>query len=212
MSEKLIILGASGHAKVVIDIVEKQGAARIKLLADDDTELHGNLFYGYRVIGGRQELQARHSGSGMGCLIAIGNNHSRAALALWLEEHNFMLAAAAVHPAAQIARGVDIAAGSVLMAGCVVNSDTVIGRNVIVNTGAIIDHDCRIGDNSHIAPGAILCGNVTAGRETLVGAGAVIHPNLTLGSNVIVGAGATVLSDVPDGTTVVGTPARIIRP
>lgn len=210
-ARKLMIFGASGHAKVVIDVVEKQGHVRPHILADDNPELHGQLFYGYRVIGGRQELQSRYAEGGMQCLVAIGSNHNRAELALWLQAHGFILAAPAVHPSVQIARGVGIAAGSVLMAGCVINSDTTIGSNVIVNTGATVDHDCVIGDAAHIAPGATLCGNVRVGMETLVGAGAVIHPNITIGRNVVVGAGATVLRDVPDGKTVVGTPARIIR-
>lgn len=208
---KLLIFGASGHAKVVIDVVEKQGCLRPHILADDNPELHGQLFYGYHIIGGRQELQTRYAESSMQCLVAIGSNHARAELALWLQTHGFILAAPAVHPSAQIARGAEISAGSILMAGCVVNSDTAIGSNVIVNTGATIDHDCVVGDAAHIAPGVTLCGNVRVGMGTLVGAGAVIHPNITIGNNVIIGAGATVLRDVPDGKTVVGTPARIIR-
>ncbi len=210
-ARKIIIFGASGHAKVVIDVVEKQGAARIEFLADDNVELHGQEFYGYRVMGGRRELQARLSCAGMECLIAIGNNRIRAELTSWIEAHGFRLATPSIHPSAQLARGTTIAAGSVLMAGTVLNADTAIGRNVIVNTGATIDHDCRIDDNVHIAPGATLCGNIAVGSGSFVGAGAVIHPNITLGSNVVVGAGATVLRDVPDGKTVVGTPARILR-
>lgn len=210
-ARKLVIFGASGHAKVVIDVVERQGAAHIDCLADDNSVLHGQEFFGYHIIGGRQELLALHAVPGTQCLIAIGNNRTRAELAAWAEAQGFGLAAAAIHPSAQLSRGTEIGAGSVLMAGCVVNADSLIGRNVIVNTGATIDHDCRIGDNSHIAPGATLCGNVSVGSGALIGAGAVIHPNTTIGRDVIVGAGATVIRDIPDGKTVVGTPARILR-
>lgn len=211
-SRELIIIGASGHAKVVIDIIEKQGVARISMIVDDNADLHGHEFYGYRIMGDRNDLLTREGNSRIECLIAIGNNQNRAELAAWAVSHGLRLASPAIHPSAQIGRGVLIAEGSVLMAGSVVNSDTVIGFNVIVNTGATIDHDCRIGDNTHIAPNATLCGNIVLGQNTLIGAGAVIHPNITIGSNVVVGAGSTVLRDIPNGTTVVGTPARIIRP
>lgn len=205
-----MIFGASGHAKVVIDIVEKQGCAHIEFLADDDPALQGQEFYGYRVIGGKRELQDRCSNSGMKCLVAIGSNRIRSELNLWLEANGFQLAAPAIHPSAQLGRGVSVGAGSVLMAGSIVNSDTVVGRNVILNTGATIDHDCDIGDGAHIAPGVTLCGGISIGNSSLIGAGAVILPNIKIGKNVIVGAGATVLEDLPDGITVVGSPARKI--
>lgn len=209
MDERVVIFGASGHAKVVIDVLEKQARARVEFLADDDPALHGQVFYGYRIVCGRNELQARCSGtSDLRCIVTIGDNLARAEVASWLKAHGLSLARAAVHPSAQLARGVSVAAGSVLMAGGVVNSDVVIGHNVIVNTGATIDHDCVIGDAVHVAPGATLCGSVSVGDFTLVGAGAVVHPNVRIGRNVIVGAGATVLENVPDGATVVGTPAR----
>lgn len=211
-SGHLAIIGAKGHAKVVIDVIEKQGVAHISMIVDDNPDLHGQEFYGYRIMGNRSELLAQRGRCGIEYLIAIGDNHIRAELAAWAETHGLRLAAPAIHPSAQIGRGVFISEGSVLMAGCLVNSDAFIGRNVIVNTGASIDHDCRIGDNTHIAPHATLCGNIVLGQETLIGAGAVIHPNITIGSNVVVGAGSTVLTDIPDGKTVVGTPARIIRP
>lgn len=210
-ARKLMIFGASGHAKVVIDVVEKQGTAHIDCLADDNSALQGQEFFGYRVIGGRQQLQELHAKTGMACLIAIGDNRIRAELAAWAEAHGFRFAAPAIHPSAQLSRGTEIGAGSVLMAGCVVNADTLIGRSVIVNSGATIDHDCSIGDNCHIAPGATLCGNVVIGSGTLIGAGAVILPNITIGIDVVVGAGATVIRDIPDGKTVVGTPARTLR-
>lgn len=207
----LVIFGASGHAKVVIDLVERQGTLRIAQLADDNPALHGRPFFGYPVLGGRRELLAQYTGQPLQLLVAIGNNRIRAELAAWAEAQGFGLAAPAIHPSVQLARGAVAGAGSVLMAGSVINADAAIGHNVIVNTGATIDHDCRIGDNAHVAPGATLCGNVTVGDGTLVGAGAVILPNLTLGANVVVGAGATIISNVPDGCTVVGTPARTIR-
>jgi len=209
MIEKIFVFGASGHAKVVIDIIERQGLYDIAFLVDDDPALKDTDFYGYRVIGGKQELLAAGDLVCTG-IIAIGSNRARSTVAMWLIEHEFNLVSA-IHPSAQLGRGVTVDVGTVIMAGTVINSDSRIGRNVIINTCASIDHDCSIGNGVHIAPGVTLCGTVNVGIGTFVCAGARVIPNLTIGSNVIVGAGSTVISDVPDSITVVGSPAKIVK-
>jgi sugar O-acyltransferase (sialic acid O-acetyltransferase NeuD family) len=206
--EKLFLFGASGHAKVVIDIIERQGLYDIAFLADDNLALKGKEFFGYPIIGGKDDLLASNGEVRMG-IVAIGSNRARRVVARWLTDHGFKLIHA-VHPSVQLGRGVQIGAGTVVMAGAVINSDSRIGDNVIVNSRASIDHDCIIGDGVHIAPGSILCGTVSVGEGTFVCAGATVIPNLTIGRNVIIGAGATVICDVPDGVTVVGSPAKII--
>jgi sugar O-acyltransferase (sialic acid O-acetyltransferase NeuD family) len=206
MKEKIFVFGASGHAKVVIDIIERQGLYEIAFLADDDPALHGRQIYGYPVLGGKEELL----GSGLKYgIVAIGSNRARRAVAGWLRDNDFELITA-VHPSAQVARGVTISSDSVIMAGAIINSDSTIGQDVIINTRASIDHDCCIDDGVHIAPGSTLCGTVTVGEGTFICAGATIIPNLTIGSHVTVGAGSTVIHDVPDGVTVVGSPAKTI--
>jgi sugar O-acyltransferase (sialic acid O-acetyltransferase NeuD family) len=207
-TEKIFVFGASGHAKVVIDIIERQGLFDIAFLADDNLELKGKDFFGYPIIGGKDDLLLCAGELRRG-IIAIGSNRARRAVAGWLTDHGFKLIHA-VHPSVQLGRGVQIGAGTVVMAGAVINSDSRIGDNVIVNSRASIDHDCVIGDGVHIAPGSILCGTVAVGEGTFVCAGATVIPNLTIGRNVIIGAGATVIRDVPDGVTVVGNPAKII--
>ena len=205
--EKIFVFGASGHAKVVIDIIEKQGLYEIAFLADDDVSLKDTCVYGYRVIGGRPELLA--SGIRKG-IVAIGSNRSRSGVAAWLTENCCELVCA-IHPSAKVGRGVVIGSNSAVMAGAVINSDSSIGYDVIINTNASVDHDCTIGDGVHIAPGSTLCGNVSVGAGSFICAGAIIIPNLTVGSNVIVGAGSTVVRDVPDGVTVVGSPVKILK-
>jgi sugar O-acyltransferase (sialic acid O-acetyltransferase NeuD family) len=209
--ERVFVFGASGHAKVVIDIIEKQGLYEIACLVDDDPALKGRHVSGYEVAGGKDELLALRSrlSAGKG-IVAIGSNPARFRVATWLADNGFGLITA-VHPSAQLSRGVPVGMGTVIMAGVVVNADAVVGENVIVNTGATVDHDCIIGNGAHIAPGVTLCGTVHIGSGTFVGAGATIIPNSTVGCNVMVAAGATVVRDAPDNVQLVGTPARIVK-
>jgi sugar O-acyltransferase (sialic acid O-acetyltransferase NeuD family) len=191
---------------VVIDIIERQSLYEIVCLADDDPALKGQYVYGYPVVGGKEDLLT--SGVHRG-IVAIGSNRARSFVGGWLRDHGFDLVCA-VHPSAQLARGVIVGSGSVVMAGAIINADSTIGQDVIVNTRAGIDHDGLIGDGVHIAPGATLCGTVKVGDGSFVCAGATIIPNLTIGNNVTVGAGSTVIRDVADGVTVVGSPAKQI--
>ncbi|MEI6825275.1 MAG: acetyltransferase [Desulfuromonadales bacterium] len=204
--KNIFVYGASGHAKVVIDIIEQQGIYEILFLVDDDLSLKGQDFCGYRVLGGKQELLETNYQT-YGGIVAIGNNRIRTSIARWLTDKGFILVSA-VHPSVQLGRGVSIDTGTVVMAGVVINSDTSIGKNVIINTRASIDHDCTIGESAHIAPGVTMCGTISVGTGSFVCSGATIIPNLTIGNNVLVGAGSTVIRDVADNVTVVGSPAR----
>lgn len=210
-NKEVIVFGASGHAKVIIDIIEQTKDCAVRALFDDNVNLHGSIFYGYQVEGGQPLLQANAIWHSHRFVVAIGNNAIRSKVAASIMANGGRLSAALVHPYTQMARGVKVGSGSVVMAGVVINSDARIGNNVIVNTGATIDHDCVIGDAVHIAPGATLCGGIDVGNNSFIGAGAVLSPNLHIGKNVTIGAGATVLSNVEDGMTVVGTPAKSIK-
>jgi len=207
----LIVFGAGGHAKVVIDLLERAGTGPIRAVFDDDPAAAGRVLLGrYPVAGGRDGALAWRGRAGL-AVVAIGRNGPRAELAGWLGETGFVLAVAAVHPGAALGAGCQLGRGTVVMAGASINADTRIGENVIVNTGASVDHDCVIGHHVHIAPGAVLCGGVTVGELALVGAGAVIVPGIRIGARATIGAGSTVLADVADGATVAGTPARPVK-
>ena len=205
--ERLVVFGAGGHAKVVIDIIEQQGDYEIAGMLDDDLQHLGKRFFGYAVLGTRADLPALFSAQLRHAIVTIGDNASRAAVAAHLDQHGWRFASA-VHPRASIGRGVTIGQGSVVMAGCVVNADASLGAHVIVNTGATVDHDCRIEDAVHIAPGCHLCGGVSVGHGSLLGAGSIVTPGLRIGCNVTVGAGSTVIRDVADATRISGSPAR----
>ncbi len=208
MNHELLIYGASGHAKVVIDIVEHQRIFKIIGLLDDNPERRDSAFFGYRILGGHDVL-AHHKRCGI--VIAIGKNVVRKKL----QEKSKLLGyelISTIHPSAQIARDVLIGAGTVVMAQAAINSDTVIGDGVIINTGATIDHDCRIGAFAHLSPGVHLAGNVTVGALTHIGIGACAIPGVKIGENTIVGAGATVIQELPDNIVAVGVPAHVIKP
>lgn len=205
----ILLFGAGGHAKVVIDIIEQQGNYEIAGLLDDDPKHRGARFFGYPALGTRADLRAQFSAQLRHAIVTIGNNASRAAVAALLDGEGWQFASA-VHPRACIGRGVTVGPGSVVMAGCVVNADAFLGGHVIVNTGATVDHDCRIEDAVHIAPGCHLCGGVSVGSGSLLGAGSTVTPGVRIGSKAIVGAGSTVIRDVPDGAKVSGSPAQPI--
>lgn len=205
---KIFVFGASGHAKVVIDVIEHEQRFEIAFLVDDSPSLKGTELCGYRVIGGKTELLSAREQVNAG-IIAIGDNRARLAVAAWLEENGFSIVSA-VHPDARIGRCTDVGLGTVVMAGVVINPGASIGENAIINTSASIDHDCKIGNAVHIAPGATLCGSVTVGDGTFICAGVTIIPNLVVGKHAVVGAGSTVVRNVQEGTIVVGCPAREI--
>lgn len=204
-AQKVFVFGASGHAKVVLDILARAGAS-VTAVFDDDPARAGQLVLGHRVAGGREALARLGAAAGRG-IVAIGANGARRAVAQWLAAQGFSFASAR-HPAAVLGAGVRLGEGTALMAGAIVNADTTVGMHCIVNTGASIDHDCRVGDGVHIAPGATLCGGVLVGDGAFIGAGATVVPGRQIGSGAIIGAGAVVLHDVPDRALVSGNPAR----
>jgi len=209
MKDKVLIYGASGHGRVIIDIVEREGRYKIVGILDDDPAIQGRALYGYPILGGIELLYGKpHHDCKL--ILAIGDNHARRRLWQKLEGLGYELARA-IHPSAQIAKEVSIGPGTVIMANAVVNSGARIGENVIINTGATIDHDCVIEDYVHISPGVHLAGNVKLGELSHIGIGASAVQRVKIGKGVIIGAGAVVIDDIPDHVTAVGVPARVIK-
>lgn len=198
--QRVFIIGAGGHAKVVADILLLQGYTIVGYL-DDNPAAWDTRPLGLPVLGSIDSYAQFNPDA---LALGIGANHVRRALferipGLWIN---------AIHPTATIASSVQMGQGIVAAAHSVINPDTKIGNGVIINTGATVDHDCNIGDYAHIAPGAHLAGSVVIGSGTLVGIGAQIVPSCSVGERAIIGAGATVIGDVPPHVTAVGTPAR----
>lgn len=190
------LFGASGHAKVIMDIIEAQGD-NVGVLYDDTP--HCSYIHGHSV------LSASANTPEGDMIVSIGSNKFRKSVA---ERYNVPYARA-IHPDTIISSTVTIDEGTVVMQGAVIQSDAKIGRHCIINTGASIDHECKIGDYVHIAPGSTLCGNVTVGDGTFIGAGTTIIQGIKIGKWCTIGAGSVVIKDIPDGKTAYGNPCKI---
>ena len=196
---RLIIIGASGHGKVVADIAELNGYSDIVFL-DDDASIKDCA--GYPVVGKSTEAPEGD------VFVAIGNvSHRKRLMAFYADRTQPML----IHPSAVIAKDAEIGKGTAVMAGAVINPGTVIGKGVIVNTSSSVDHDCVVEDLVHVSVGAHLSGTVTVGEGTWVGVGAVVSNNINICSNCMIGAGAVVIKDILEPGTYVGVPAKKMR-
>lgn len=203
--KNLLIWGAGGHGRVILDIARAMGTFGRIAFYDDSEDVTGKVPV-ERISGGFQE--ARRLGFDT-FVVAIGPNATRArrfeeALATGME------AAICIHPTAWISPSAVIGEGTVVMPGVVMQTDSRVGVNCILNTGTIVEHDCVVGDHVHLSPGVTLCGNVTVGPLAHLGAGVTVIPGGSIGSGAVVGAGAVVLQEIPGGVTAVGVPARVI--
>jgi acetyltransferase EpsM len=211
MQPKLLIWGASGHARVVADIICLEGKYEIFGFLDTvNPERQGENFCGSPIFGDQEQLESLKTKGVEHIILGIGNCPARLKLSEFVCTKGFSLASA-IHPTAIIASDVQIAPGTVIAAGVVINPGAKIGQNVIVNTCTSIDHECVIEDGVHLCPGVHLAGKVTVGRAAWVGIGATISDRVTIGAASIIGAGAVVLKDIPAGVIAYGVPAKVIR-
>lgn len=202
MSKKLVIIGASGHGKVIADIALKNGYEIVGFLDDNDTIKE---IGGFPLLG--SVADAVKFAAECEFFIAIGNNRIREMIA----DKYAVNWATLIHPTAVIGRDVEINAGTVVMANAVINPSARIGMHCIINTGAVIEHDNFLDDYVHVSPNVALAGTVHAGRRVHVGVGACVKNNVTITDDVTVGAGAAVVKDITEAGVYVGVPARRMR-
>lgn len=200
MNENVVIIGASGHGKVIADIILKSGDNIVGFL-DDNPNL-GKSFIGYPVLGKVSDASNYQEHK---YVIAIGNADIREKIANKLDVNWYT----AIHPTAVISGiGVEIGEGTVVMANAVINSDAKIGKHCIINTGAIVEHDNYLGEFVHVAVGTKLAGNVTVGKKTWIGMGTKVIQGKTICEEIMIGAGAVVIEDIQEKGTYIGVPAK----
>lgn len=198
---RLVVIGAGGHAKVVISTLQAAGH-EVEAVFDDDPRKHGTSVLGVPVEGPPTEAVASGSAE---AILAIGDNRTRKRFSLELA----LSWTVAVHPESWVHSSVELGPGSVVLAGAILQPGSIIGAHAIVNTASSVDHDCRIHDFVHVAPGSHIAGGATLGEGSLIGIGCSVVPDVSVGAWCTVGAGAAVVSDVPNAVTAVGVPARV---
>lgn len=201
MAEQIMVIGGSGHAKVIIDAILSSGDLVAGIL--DDNIPAGTKVLGIPVLGTIADYihypNYRY-------IVAIGNNSVRQRIAAELQVRWHTV----IHPSAFVSRFAQIGEGSIIMPHAAVNAGANIGRHCIINTGAIVEHENLIGDFAHLSPKAALSGAVSIGECTHVGIGAVVRNNISITGNCMIGAGAVVVNDIKEPGTYVGIPAKVL--
>ena len=200
-NRKLYIFGASGHGKVITELVANTNC-KIEALFDDAPNSDNlgliPIFDSLKIVEPSPEVAI---------IIAIGNNQIRKNISSRFSDYNFF---SSIHKTAFVSPSATVGIGTVVMLRAIINADAKIGNHVIINTAAIIEHDCSIDDFVHISPNVTLSGNISIGLGSHLGSGAIVIPGVKIGKWCTIGAGTVVINDIPDGATVVGNPGKII--
>lgn len=212
MKRRVLVFGASGHGKVVADIVTAAGHQLAGFVDDDPVRRQAGLWE--LPVLGWDEVQAQaqaRGGEPPAFALGIGDNRAREKVFDRILAAGFEILTV-VHPGAVVATRARLGEGTVVMALAAVNPDAEVGPGVILNTGCVVEHDCRVGPFAHLSPNVALGGGVEIGAGVHLGLGAVVLPLVKVGAQARAGAGAVVTRDVPPGITVVGMPAKPLVP
>lgn len=201
MNKDVVIIGAGGHARVVADIIIKNGDKILGFL-DDNLE-KGSRILGYNILGKIKDLNSLNHGNTYFAL-GIGNNQLRKSIYL----SNKIKYYTAVHPTAVMAIDVEIGEGTVIMANSVINTSSKIGKCCIINTAAVIEHGNVLKDYVHISPNVTLSGNVIIGESTHIGTGTSVKNNINICNDVTIGVGSVIVKDIEKPGTYYGVPAK----
>ena len=202
---KYSIIGASGHAGVIIDELIKIDPSVDIILFDDNLD---QKCIDYSVSGSIDDLILQKAFKDRKTIIGIGENIIRKEIYNKLRNLNGIEFSNVISRDAAVSKFTNLGNGNLIVAGALINHGVTIGNNSIVNSLASIDHDCIIGSNVHVAPGVNLAGNVCVGDDVLIGIGSSIAPNITIGKNCVIGAGSVVIRDIEANSKVFGNPAH----
>jgi sugar O-acyltransferase (sialic acid O-acetyltransferase NeuD family) len=211
MIRKLVIIGSGGHARVVMDMAERQEFEVIGFI--DDNKPEGQLVDGLPVLGGTRDIgRIAAQDLSIGFVAAIGDNFARAEVVRRVSALcPGLVWAAVIDPSAVISRRTEIGEGAMILAGTVINPGVQIGRHVIINNSCSIAHDTEFGAFSSAAPGVLTGGNVSVGELSHLGVGAAVSHGVKIGAHAVIGSGSAVVRDCPDYAVAYGVPAKIIR-
>ena len=209
---KIVLVGASGHGRVALDVANAGRAHEVVGVIDSEREV-GSDWLGLEVLGRDDAVEEAAARSGAeGYFVAIGDNYRRAAAADRIRVRCPALQLVSlVHPSATVARDARVGSGVLVAAGAVLSPGVEVEDLAIVNTRASFDHDSRLEAGASLAPGVVTGGNVTIGRLSAIGIGATLVHRVRVGARTVVGAGSLVLGDLPEGVVAYGTPARVVR-
>jgi sugar O-acyltransferase (sialic acid O-acetyltransferase NeuD family) len=210
--QNVLIVGSSGHSKVIIDIFEKGGLYKIIGLLDSYRNIGENTL-GYKILGKEEDLpELLRTYPHCKIFVAIGDNWVRhRVVSKVIKIRPEIEFATAIHPSAQIGKNVKIGKGVAIMPGVIINSDSVIGDFVILNTKASIDHDCRMAEYSSLGPDVTTGGNVSIGEFTAISIGSIISHGVSVGSHSVIGSAALLTKNCENGVVMYGVPAKKIR-
>jgi sugar O-acyltransferase (sialic acid O-acetyltransferase NeuD family) len=204
MKRTVAIVGAGGHGRVVADAAMAAGYSEVAFF--DDRFPQCSAAGPWSIVGTVADLFERHQ-SFDEVVVGIGSNRTRLFLHERLLDAGVRLRTI-VHPRACLSPHAQLGVGSVVFAGAIINIGAQIGPAAIINTGATVDHDCQLAEGVHLSPGVHLAGTVSIGRLSWLGIGSAVREGINVGANAIIGAGATVISDIGDGVTAIGCPAK----
>jgi sugar O-acyltransferase (sialic acid O-acetyltransferase NeuD family) len=207
-AKKLIVVGAGGHARILMDTAEDAGYT-IYGIIDIHYDGQEERILNYPVLGDFSLLNGFDPEKFI-LALAIGDNSKRATYFNKSHTHDFQIATI-IHPTAIVSKNAELDTGVFIGSGAIINAKAKIGKNTIVNTGAIIEHEVDIGNHAHIGPGSRIAGRVRIGDQTFVGIGTSIIDKICVGDNVIIGAGSVILNDIEPDSTVVGVPGKKIK-
>jgi sugar O-acyltransferase (sialic acid O-acetyltransferase NeuD family) len=201
MENDIYLYGASGHCKVIIDIITTTGESKIKGILDDNPK--SDFIFNIPVF----NTKDFETFDDKPLIITIGDNSIRKNIV----ENIPAVYKIAIHPKSTVSGYAKIGEGTVVMAKAIVNPDAIIGKHCIINSGAVVEHDCTLDDFVHISPNATLAGGVEVGEGTHIGIGALVIQGVKIGKWVTIGAGSVIIKDIPDYAVVVGNPGKIIK-